>query len=60
MSLSLKACRTIFCTNLDSALLATYSNEDIKNILKQQKWEAKEVYKMKSGKSMKIEMETRK
>ena len=60
MSLSLKACRTIFCTNFDPALLITYSKDDIIDILKQQKWEVKDIYIMKSNKSFKVEMKTRK
>ena len=54
MSLSLKACRTIFCTNLDPALQTAYSTEDLKDLLNQQEWKVKDIYKMRSGKSMKI------
>ena len=60
MSLALKACRTIFCTNFDAALLTTYTKNNIIDILKQQKWEVKDIYVMKSNKSFKIEMKTRK
>ena len=59
MSLSLKACRTIFCTNFDPTLLTTYSKENIMEILKQQKWKVKDIYIMKSNKSFKIEMSSR-
>ena len=60
MSLSLKSCRTIFCTNFDAALLQTYTKENIKEILIQQKWKVKDIYIMKCSKSFKIEMATRK
>ena len=59
MPLSLKACRTIFCTNFDPTLLTTYSKNNIIDILKQQKWKVKDVYIMKSNKSFKIEMKSR-
>ena len=59
VSLSLKSCRTIFCTNFDAALLETYTRENIMNILKQEKWNVRDVYIMKSKKSFKIEMATR-
>ena len=60
MSLSLKACRTVFCTNFDPELLINYSKEDIMGILKQQKWKVENIYIMRSQKSFKIEMKTRK
>ena len=60
MSMALKACHTIFCTNFDPAILQAYSNDRIKEILVAQEWKVREVYIMRSGKSMKIEMETRK
>ena len=56
MSLSLKACRTIFCTYFDQTLLQIYEKENIIDMLKQQKWKVKDVYIMKSKKSFKIEM----
>ena len=60
MSLSLKSSRTIFCTNFDAALLTTYTKNNIIDILKQQKWKVKDLYIMKSNKSFKIEMSSRK
>ena len=60
MSLSLKASRTVFITNFDQSLLQTYSKYDIIEILKQHKWRVKDFYIMKSKKSFKIEMTTRK
>ena len=60
MSLSLKACRTIFCTNFDQSLLETYTKENIMDFLKQQKWKVKDIYIMNSKKSFKIEMTSRK
>ena len=60
MSLSLKACRTIFCTNFDATLLDTYTKTHIMDLLKLKKWKVKDVYIMKSNKSFKIEMTSRK
>ena len=59
MYLSLKACRTVFCTNFDQALLQTYDKNNIMDILKQQKWKIKDIYIMQSRKSFKIEMTSR-
>ena len=57
ISLELKAKRTVFCTNLDPALLQTYpEKEDIKSILEQQKWKVRDIHIMQSKKSFKIEM----
>ena len=55
LSLELKASRTVFCSKLDPAILATYSKEDIKASLQQQRWKIKEIYITKSKKSFKIE-----
>ena len=60
MSLSLKACRTIFCTNFDATLLTTYTKENIIDFLKHQKWKVEDIYIMKSNKSFKIEMTSKK
>ena len=60
MSLALKACRTVFCTNFDPTLLTIYSKEKIIDLLTQQKWKIKDIYIMRSQKSFKIEMKTRK
>ena len=59
MSLSLKSCRTVFCTNFDPVLLQTYDKKYIKEILKEQKWKVKEIYIMKSNKSFKVELTSR-
>ena len=60
MSLSLRACRTIFCTHFDPTLLDIYDKNNIIEILHQQKWKVKDIYIMKSKKSFKIEMSSRK
>ena len=60
MSLSLKACRTIFCTHFDHTLLQIYDKNDIVNLLKEQKWKVRDVYIMNSKKSFKIELSSRK
>ena len=60
MSLSLRACRTIFCTHFDRTLLEIYDKNNIIDFLHQQKWKVKDVYIMKSKKSFKIEMSSRK
>ena len=59
MSLSLKACRTIFCTHFDRTLLEIYDKNSIMEILKDQKWKVRDIYIMKSRKSFKIEMSSR-
>ena len=60
MSLALKACRTVICTNYDKALTSTYSRELIKEKLIEQKWKVNEIYIMKSRKSFKVELSSRK
>ena len=55
LGLRLKASRTVFCTNFDPTITATYGKQDIIESLKQQKWKVKDVYMMKSKKSFKIE-----
>ena len=60
-SLALKANRTVFCTNLDPALLSTYTDKnEIKNMLQEQNWKIENIYFMKSKRSFKIEMKNRK
>merc|ERR1711895_74477 len=57
ISLALKANRTVFCTNLDPALLQTYTDkEEIKNILQEQNWKVENIHFMKSNRTFKIEM----
>ena len=58
MSLGLKSARTVFCAGFDTALLETYSLENIKDQLEGNEWGVKEVYIMRSKKSFKIEMLT--
>ena len=58
LSMALKAARTVYCFNLDDALLSTYTQHDIKESLKQAEWKVKDVYIMNSKKTFKIEMET--
>ena len=60
LSLSVKAKRTVLCTNLDPALLETYGKVEIKALLQEQDWKIREIYIMKSKKSFKIEMEEQK
>jgi len=55
LGLKLKASRTVFCTNYDPTITATYSKQEIIESLQQQKWKVKDIYMMKSKKSFKIE-----
>ena len=55
LGLKLKANRTVFCTNLDPTIIGTYDKQDIKESLTEQNWKIKDVYIMKSKKSLKID-----
>ena len=58
ISMALKAARTVYCYNLDDALLNTYTQQDIKENLIQAEWKVRDIYIMNSKKTFKIEMET--
>ena len=48
MNLKSKNNRTVFCKNLDPAILSTYNGEEIKNMILQQGWNIKKVYIIKN------------
>ena len=56
MNLKSKNNRTVFCKNLDPAILSTYNGEEIKNMILQQGWNIKEVYIIRNKNALKIVM----
>ena len=59
MSISMKASRTVFCGGFDPTLLDNYNKGEIKYELEAHRWEVKDVFIARSGRSFKIEFKTR-
>ena len=58
ISKTLKTRRTVFCSGFDSALLQTYSKDDIRDHLEKDDWNVTGIYIMKNNRSFKIEFHT--
>ena len=55
LSMALRAARTVFCSGFDTAILDTYTKDEIVSHLQSKGWGIAGVYILRNGRSMKIE-----